>query len=332
MEPEPNGATIDVVVYSIVVDGLCKEVHIEKAQDFCASMRSRGINPNNVVYNSVINCLCWLGCLVEALRIFDSLETNYALPTVVTYATLIGALSREGFLEDAEQLFRRTILKGITPNARTYNSLIYGYSSFRLIEKALEILLELEQSDLQPDAFATSAVIGGYCQKGDTQGAYGFFNEYKRRGPSPDFLSFLILVDGLFIKRRMKEARDVLRETCQCVVVVGLIDRAGDEQHVESLVSLLNLFCEQGRIQEAICVLGEVGSETFPSWRSNTSNRLKQLKQLQKWGLWITLLRRRFLQGATPLWRLSLFRSMLSSSTRASPSEFEALHAVLTLC
>jgi len=153
-----------------------------------------------------------------------------------------------------------------------------------LIEKALEILLELEQSGLQLDAFTISAVTSGYCQKGDIQGAYGFFNEYKIRGSSPDFLGFLILVEGLFIKRRMKEAREVLRDMLQCAAVVGLIDRASNEQHVKSLVSLLNLFCEQGRIQEVICVFREVGSETFPSWRSNTSKRLKQLKQLQKMG------------------------------------------------
>ncbi|ONK62759.1 uncharacterized protein A4U43_C07F7840 [Asparagus officinalis] len=284
MDAQRNGAVIDVVVCSTVVDGLCKEGRIEKALDLCANMNSMGIHPNIVVCNSLINGLCQQGCLIEAFRFFDSLETNGLFPTNITYGTLIGVLSREGFMEDAEELFKKMILKGITPNTQIYNSLISGYSSFGLIEKSLKLLQELEESGLQADAFTISSVIRGYCQKGETQGAYGFFNEYKRRGFSPDLLGFLILVEGLFVKTRMKEARDVLRDMLQCEEVVDVIDRTGNEHQVDSLVSLLNLFCEQGRIQEAICVISEVGSEAFPSWRSRDTNRLKQIKQLQKIG------------------------------------------------
>ncbi|KAG1338891.1 Pentatricopeptide repeat-containing protein [Cocos nucifera] len=282
MEAEENGASLDVVVYSIVVDGLCKAGYLEKALDLCARMRKKGINPNIIIYNSVINGLCQQGCLVEAFRLFDSLEHNSVLPTIITYATLIAALSKEGFLQDANQLFDKMVHQGITPNTWIYNLLISGYCRFALIEEALEVLSDLEGSCLQPDAYTISAVISGCCLRGDIEGALGFFSEYRKRGFSPDFLGFLNLIRGLFAKGRMEEARSILRNMLQCADVKNLINRAGDELQVESLVSLLFLACDQGRIQEVIAVLSEVGSMIFPSWGPDSENR--QLKKLHESG------------------------------------------------
>lgn len=282
MEAEENGASVDVVVYSIVVDGLCKAGYLEKALDLCVRMRKKGINPNIVIYNSVINGLCQQGCLVEAFRLFDSLEHNSVLPTYVTYATLIGALSKEGFLQDAKQLFDKMVHKGITPNTRIYNLLISGYCSFGLIEEALKLLSDLEGSSLQPDAYTISTVISGCCLRGDIEGALGFFSEYRKEGFAPDFLGFLNLIRGLSSKGRMEEARSILRDMLHCTEVTNLINRAGDELHIESLVSLLVLACDQGRIQEVIFLLCEVGSMFFPSWRSDSGNR--QLKKLHESG------------------------------------------------
>lgn len=284
MEAEQNGVPIDLVVYSIMVDGLCKEGRLEKALDLCATMSKKGIHPNIVIYNSVISGLCQQGCLVEAFRLFDSLEQKSVFPTVITYAILIGALSREGFLQDANKLFERMALKGITPNTRVYNLLINGYCSFGLIEEALKLLADLEGSCLQPDAFTISAVVSGYCLKGDIEGALGFFGEYGRRGFSTDFLGFMNLIKGLIAKGRMEEARTILRDMLQCAEVVDLINRAADVLRVESLVSLLALACDQGRIQEVIDVLSEVGFISFSSWRSNSDHRLRRLRELHDTG------------------------------------------------
>lgn len=284
MESEQNGMPVDVVVYSVIVDGLCKDGHLEKALDICATMSKKGIDLNIVIYNSVIYGLCQQGCLVEAFRLFDSLEQKCLLPTVVTYAILIGALSREGFLQDAKTLFEKMTLNGITPNTRIYNLLINGYCSFGLIEDARKLLSDLEGSCLQPDAFTISAVIGGYCRKGDIESAQVFYGEYVSRDFSPDFLGFMNLIKGLVAKGRMEEARTTLRQMLQCAGVMNLINKAGDELQIESLVSLLAVACDQGRIQEIIDVLSEVGFISYSSWRSNCDYRLRRLTELHNTG------------------------------------------------
>ncbi|KAK8964229.1 hypothetical protein KSP40_PGU004917 [Platanthera guangdongensis] len=196
---------------------------------------------------------CREGCLLEAFRIFDSLEYNGLVPTIATYATLIGALSREGFLLDAKMLFGRMVAKGISPNTLTYNSLINGHCRFGLLEEGIELVKTLAGSSMELDSFTISSIICGYCSKGDIQ--------------------------GLFTKGRMEEARNIIRDMLQHGEVVDLINKAGDEMNFESLANYIKLVCEEGRIQEVISILSDVGSKIFSSWWSKNSSIVKEVKQ-----------------------------------------------------
>ncbi|KAM0953863.1 putative tetratricopeptide-like helical domain superfamily [Dioscorea sansibarensis] len=285
MAAEKDDLSLDVVIYSSVVDALCKEGHLGSALDLCESMKMKGMCPNIVMYNSVINGLCRQGSVVVAFRLFDSLEHNNVFPTAFTYAILISALSREGFMQDAKDLFGKMVSKGITPNTCMYNILINGYCSFGLIEEAQKLIMDMDENCLQLDAFTVSAVISGFCLKGDIQGALDLFTRQKRREKFPDFLGFTNLIKGLFYNGRVEEARSILRDMLQCAEVVDLINHAGDGLNIdESLVSLLGLACDQGRVKEVIDILNEVSLTAFPTWRSESDYRIKHLKLLQDGG------------------------------------------------
>ncbi|KAF9616685.1 hypothetical protein IFM89_031549 [Coptis chinensis] len=260
-----NNKSSDVIAYSIVVDGLCKGGHLHMALDLCATMRKKGILPNIVTYNTVISGLCQQGCLVEALRLFDSLEKISLAPTVMTYGTLISALSKVGYFNNSKQLFEKMVRAGISPHTHLYNSLIDGYCKFGLLDEALKLLLCLEKSCCKPDAFTVSAVINGFCRKGDMEGALTFYYESKRKDILPDFSGFVCIVKGLSVKGRMEEARSILKEMLEISSNIDLINRAGDEKETESLASILISLCEQGNIEQATSIIGEVGSVAFSS-------------------------------------------------------------------
>lgn len=256
---------MDVVAYSIVVDGLCKEGHLDKALEVCEVMKKRGSHPNMITYNSILNGLCLQGCLVEAFRLFNSLDQQLT-PTVVTYGTLIDALSREGFLEDAHQLFEKLVDNNLAPNTHIYNSLIYGHCSFGMITEGLRYLHDLELKCLQPDAFTISSLLAGFYIKGDMEGGLGFYDEYKKKEVAPDFLGFTCLIKGLCVKGRMEEARGILRDMLQCQPVLSIINRAaGDGIHVGSLARTLADLCEKGSIEDAMNLLREISYFSFPS-------------------------------------------------------------------
>ncbi|XP_068643154.1 pentatricopeptide repeat-containing protein At5g57250, mitochondrial-like [Aristolochia californica] len=284
LEAEGMGMVLDVVVYSVVVDGLCKEGCLKEALDLCERMRAKGVHPNIVTYNSVINGLCHEGCLVQAFRLFDSLEKISVLPSVATYSTLIDAVCKEGLLQDANELYKRMVLKGLIPNTRVYNSLINGNCNYGLIEQALDLVIHMEESGQIPDAFTVSSVLGGYSVKGDMEAALAFFGEYRSRGILPDFLGFLTLVRGLFTKGRMEEARTIMKEMLQSPSIAVLIDKAGNEIEIESLTHFLDGLADRGIILEAINVLDEVGSMVFPLRRPQASCGPAKMKKTQRMG------------------------------------------------
>ncbi|KAF5956549.1 hypothetical protein HYC85_003774 [Camellia sinensis] len=278
---EENLPVMDVVDYSMVVDGLCKGGHMDKALDLCAFAKRKGITLSIVTYNSVINGLCRQGCFIEAFRLFDSLEKINMFPSEITYATLIATLSKEGYLLDARKLFESMVLKGFKPKTRVYNSLIDGYCKRGQMQEALKLLLELEERGLKPDEFTVSSVINGCCQNGDMEGALEFFFEFERKGLLPDFLGFMYLIRGLCAKGRMEECRNILRKMLQTQSILDLLKIAETEVKTESIESFLVSLCEQGSVQEAIMVLNEIGSIFFPiSRRFGAYDGSEKLKEL----------------------------------------------------
>ncbi|GAB2291435.1 hypothetical protein Dimus_025690 [Dionaea muscipula] len=268
--------SMDVVDYSVVIDGLCKEGHLERALNLCGFARTKGIELNVVVYNIILNGLCRQGCLVEAFRLFDSLERVGVFPSCVTYGILIDALVREGFLLDARQLFERMDLKGLNLGTHIYNTMIYGYCKFGNVQEGLKLLHEMEDKCHKPDEFTVSAVIDGFCREGDLEEALHLFVYMKRKGVCPDFLGFLHLVRGLCAKGRMEEARGILRQMIQTDSVVELINRVDAEMDADSVESFLAHLCEDGRIDEAVTILNEIARIFFPCKR-NAANGVKRL-------------------------------------------------------
>lgn len=264
---EGNLPVMEIVDYSILVDVLCKEGHLDKALDLCALVKKKGIALNIYAYNSVIHGLCLQGCLVQAFRLFDSLEKIDLVPSEVTYAILIDSLCKEGYLPDAKQLFEKMVIKGFNPNVRVYNSLIDAYCKFGNMEEALNLLIDLKARCIKPNEFTVSALINGYCLKGDMEGALRFYFEFRKSDLLPDFLGFIYLVRGLCAKGRMEEAEGILREMLQTRPVLELINRVNTETETESVERFIVSLCDQGSIQEAVTVLNEVGSILFPLGR-----------------------------------------------------------------
>lgn len=263
---------MDMFRYTSITSGLCKEGHLGEALDLCDFARNKGISLSIATYNAVINGLCRQGCLVEALRLFDSLQDINLIPTETTYAILINSLSKEGLLVDARRLFDSMSCMNIKPNTRVYNSLINGYCKLGQIQEALKLFSDLEVVDHKPDEFTVSAVIYAYCQKGDSEGALWFFSEFKIKGILPDFLGFMYLIRGLVDKGRMEESRTILREMLQAKSVTDLLNTIDTEVDMEHVQNFLVILCERGSIQEAVAILDEIGSMSFPVGKRSISN------------------------------------------------------------
>jgi leucine-rich PPR motif-containing protein, mitochondrial len=212
----------------------------------------------------------------------DYLEASKTLPTMVAYVILIGALCREGLMDDTYQLFQKMSNKGMKPTTRVYNLLISGYCNFGLTEKALELMFQLEELVLQPDCFTIGSITSGLYLKGNTEATLCFFSECRCKQVVPNFVGFVSLAKGLYAKGRMEESRGILREMLQCKEVVELIHSVGNKIEAESLVGLLSSACDQGRIDEILAILNEVGLLFKSTSDSSSYSALAHFKKLQK--------------------------------------------------
>ncbi|KAI3496350.1 hypothetical protein L1887_38709 [Cichorium endivia] len=267
---------MDVVDYTILVDGLSKEGHIKKALEVCNLAMKQGVTLNVMTYNSIINGLCHQGCFLEAFRLFDSLEKKKidVIPSEITYATLIDALSKERYLLDAKELFERMVLKGFKPNIRVYNSLINGYSKIGKLHEVLKIVANLDEKGVKPDEFTVSAVINSFCRNGNMEGALEYYFNSRMNGYFPDLLGFFYLVRGLCSIGRMEESRSVLREMLEIEKIVELLKKVDTGFENESLDNFLVSLCDQGNIPEAILILNEIVHMFFPVGKKIGEGRL----------------------------------------------------------
>ncbi|CAN8301568.1 unnamed protein product [Cochlearia groenlandica] len=269
---ESSLPSMDVIDYTIIIDGLCKEGFLIKALDLCNFAKQRGITLNIVTYNSLIKGLCQQGCLIEALRLFDSLEIFGLIPSEVSYGILIDSLCKEGLLRDADKFLDRMVSKGLVPNILIYNSMIDGYCKLGRTEDAVRILSRKMIGSVTPDAFTVSSLIKGYTKKGDMEEALRAFTEFKGQNISADFLGFLFLIKGFCTKGRMEEARSVLREMLVSEHVVELINRVDAELvESESIKGFLVELCEQGRVPQAVKILDEISSTFYLSGKNSSS-------------------------------------------------------------
>ncbi|KAL8265334.1 hypothetical protein R6Q59_023464 [Mikania micrantha] len=255
---------MNVVDYTIVVDGLCKERHIGKALEVCTLAKSYGITLNIITYNSIIKGLCHQGCFVEAFRLFDSLEKINVIPSEITYFILIDSLSKEGYLLDAKNFSERMVMKNLKPNIRVYNSLIKGYSKLGSLQEVLQIVDDLDEKGIKPDEFTISVVINSFCKSGNMEGAFQYYFDSKMNGLMPDLLGFFYLVRGLCSKGRMEESRSILRDMLQTKKIVDLLKKVDTGDETESVDRFLVSLCDQGKIREAIMILDEILPVFFP--------------------------------------------------------------------
>ncbi|KAF5813365.1 putative tetratricopeptide-like helical domain superfamily [Helianthus annuus] len=255
---------MDVVDYTIVVDGLCKGGHIGKALEVCTLAKNYGITLNIITYNSIINGLCHQGCFIEAFRLFDSLENINVIPSEITYSILIDSLSKEGYLLDAKNIFERMVSKNLKPNIRVYNSLINGYSKIGSLSEVLKIVDDLDEKGIKPDEFTVSVVINSFCKSGNMEGALEYYFDSKTNGFSPDLLGYFYLIRGLCSKGRMEESRSILRDTLQNEKVVDMLKKVDTGEETESVDRFLDSLCDRGNIREAVMILDEVVRMFFP--------------------------------------------------------------------
>ncbi|GFP84789.1 putative pentatricopeptide repeat-containing protein at1g12700 mitochondrial [Phtheirospermum japonicum] len=102
-----EGEHLHITYYNIVMDGLCE-----------------GLDPDVVTYTILIKGCCRNGPLEEAKDILLKMEQASFSPDEITYNVIVRGNLRGGKCEDAEKLFVEMCDKGFSPDASTLELLL----------------------------------------------------------------------------------------------------------------------------------------------------------------------------------------------------------------
>ncbi|PSR91720.1 Pentatricopeptide repeat-containing protein [Actinidia chinensis var. chinensis] len=276
--PKPS-----LVTFSTLISGYCKELRLEKAFDLYNLMRTMGIDPDLIIYSILIDGLFrvgkfeegnrllsaaldrggfWFrnqwGRLLEACGIFSQIMKRGIEPSVCTYSSLIDGVCKWGNLKGKFDLYMDMVNKGHTPDVAVYCLLITALSkqgrggfAVKFFNKSVKrgrmddvifLLSTMLGKGLEPNMVTSGCLIDGYFKTYNMQNAFELYEEMLWNNITPNIVSYSILIDGLCKRGLVGE-------------VSAAFDHDSNQNSLPDLVAngiLIRGYCKVGRLADAM--------------------------------------------------------------------------------
>ncbi|PRQ34859.1 putative pentatricopeptide [Rosa chinensis] len=140
------------------LDGLCNNQQLSTAIELVKEMEANKVELNIVVYILVIEGLCKAGKIESARDLFCGLSSKVQ-PNVRTYTVMIQGLCRHGLIIEAEKLLREMEGKGCSANGCTYNTIIRGLLNKNDTSLATRLIQEMLERGFSADASTMELIV-----------------------------------------------------------------------------------------------------------------------------------------------------------------------------
>jgi pentatricopeptide repeat protein len=141
----------DCQTYAILLDGLRKNLHFQKATVLFHEMEDKKLDLHIVSYSILIDGMCNAGKLT-ARELFNTLPTKGLQPNVRTYTIMIKGFCKEGLLNEARELFEKMEENDCSPDHFTYNTIIQGFLQHNEISWAVKYLQMMVENGFSANA------------------------------------------------------------------------------------------------------------------------------------------------------------------------------------
>ncbi|KAL3812521.1 hypothetical protein ACJIZ3_013789 [Penstemon smallii] len=166
---------INVVLYLVVIDGLCKAGNTSRAFEIFREMERKSCMPNAIIYTAIINGLCKDRSVNYAVRLFYEMLKKGVVPNVIAYTSMIHGLCNSSKLKEAKMLMKEMTNWKIYPNIFTYNVLIDGLCKEGLVSEADDVVLKMKENNRDLNLVTYSASVNGYCKMDKIEEALHLF-------------------------------------------------------------------------------------------------------------------------------------------------------------
>ncbi|KAJ6773253.1 ATPASE EXPRESSION PROTEIN 3 [Salix koriyanagi] len=159
-----KGVKIDNFTCSILLNGLCKEGKVEKAEEVLKSLVEHGLVPGEVIYNTIVNGYCQIGDMDKAILTIEQMESRGLRPNCIAFNSVIDKFCELQMIDKAEEWVKKMVGKGIAPSVETYNILIDGYGRLCDFSRCFQVLEEMEGNGEKPNVISYGSLINCLCK------------------------------------------------------------------------------------------------------------------------------------------------------------------------
>ncbi|KAJ6736734.1 hypothetical protein OIU85_018861 [Salix viminalis] len=200
----------DKVSYGILVKSYCEDGKPEKANEVLREMEKKGVEITTVVYTTVLNCLYSKGKNEEAERFWHAMVDRGCELDAAVYNVKISNAVKQG-PERVKELIEDMGNSGLKPDTISYNYLITCYCMTGMMDDAKKVFEGLEAYGCKANAATFRTLVFHLCKNGEYEKGYKVFKESVRVHRIPDFNTLKYLAEGLAEKKKMKEAKGLIR-------------------------------------------------------------------------------------------------------------------------
>ncbi|EXB59125.1 hypothetical protein L484_014620 [Morus notabilis] len=208
--PKKYGVSPDGISYGILVRAYCQKGETDKAMETLSEMEKNGVEVSVVVYTTIMDALYKKGEAEEAEKLWETMAKKGCEADVAASNVRIGH-SQGGTPEKIKALIEEMSNAGLKPDTISYNYLMTSYCKSGMIEKAKKVYEELNGNGCNPNAATFRTLVYYLCRSGDVERGYKVFKKSVMMHKIPDFNTIKILVEGLVKKKKIREARGMLR-------------------------------------------------------------------------------------------------------------------------
>lgn len=208
--PKKYNLSPDKVSYGFLLKSYCDSGSSDRALELLNDMENKGLEVSAIAYTTVLNCLYKQGNDEEAERLWSEMVKKGVELDVAAYNVRITS-TYGGDPEKLKELIDEMRNVGLKPDTIIHNFLMTCYCKNGMLDEAKKVYEGLEENGCKPNATTYRTWIFHLCKNGYYERGYKVFKESVMMHRIPDFSTTKLLVEGLIKKKKMKEAKGMIR-------------------------------------------------------------------------------------------------------------------------
>ncbi|XP_076921649.1 uncharacterized protein LOC143583147, partial [Bidens hawaiensis] len=235
------GLKADVVTYCSLIMGCCRLQRFKTGRNLLNEMVELGFVPSEAVVSGVVDGLRRNGDGIDAYDLVLGLKRVGVVSSLYVYNALISSLCKEGRTVEADNLFRNMGGKGLKPNDITYSIVIDSLRKRGKLDSACVLLGEMNKSSIQTSIYPYNALINGCCKLGKLAIAESLFEDMVSNGVNPTVVTYTCLIDVYCKHKDVHKALRLYHEMTGKKIF----------PNVYTFTSLISGFCNENMMSQA---------------------------------------------------------------------------------